>query len=118
VDRQVDNELSMVEVEGKISKQYVSILTDLRSIHNYIPPKVVESYVLHKCKHNKPWLVQLDIRTKRTVSELLETCSLEMNGLSTWENLNILPISSYDVLIGMDWLEAHKVKMDLYKKIN
>ena len=30
--------------------------------------------------------------------------------------LNILPLGSYDTLIGMDWLEAHKVTLDCYIK--
>ena len=38
-----------------------------------------------------------------------------MDGLLTYANLNILPLGSYD-LIGMDWLEVHKVKLDCYKK--
>ena len=29
---------------------------------------------------------------------------------------NVLPLVSYDILIGMDWLEAHKVKLDCYNK--
>ena len=29
---------------------------------------------------------------------------------------NVLPLGSYDILIGMDWLEAHIVKLDCYNK--
>ena len=36
--------------------------------------------------------------------------------IATCVDLNILPLCSYDVLIGMDWLEAHKVKLDCYNK--
>jgi hypothetical protein len=39
-----------------------------------------------------------------------------MNELFTWGNLNIFPLDSYDVLIGMNWLEAHQVKLDFYNK--
>ena len=39
-----------------------------------------------------------------------------MDGLFTLETLNIFPLCSYDVLIGMDWLEAHRVKLDYYNK--
>jgi hypothetical protein len=35
-----------------------------------------------------------------------------MNGLLTGVNLNILPSGSYDVLICMDWLASHKVRLD------
>ena len=36
--------------------------------------------------------------------------------LVTCVDLNVLSLGSYDVLIGMDWLEAHKVKLDCYNK--
>ena len=39
-----------------------------------------------------------------------------MNGLDTYVDLNILPLGSYDVLVGNDWLEAHRVKLDYYNK--
>ena len=39
-----------------------------------------------------------------------------MDGLVTYADLNVLPLGSYDVLIGMDWLEAHRVKLDCYNK--
>ena len=29
-------------------------------------------------------------------------------------HLNVLPLGSYDILIGMDWLEVHKVNLDCY----
>ena len=29
---------------------------------------------------------------------------------------NILPLGSYDVIIGIDWLEVHRVKLDYYSK--
>ena len=34
-----------------------------------------------------------------------------MNGLVTYVDMNVLPLGSYDFLIGMDWLEAHRVKL-------
>jgi hypothetical protein len=58
----------------------------------------------------------LATRAKRKVSELMEVCPLEMNRISTWENLSIFPLGSYDVLISMECLEAHKVKLDFYTK--
>ena len=36
--------------------------------------------------------------------------------LITFVDMNVLPLGSYDVLIGMDWLEAHRVKLDYYNK--
>ena len=46
-------------------------------------------------------------------------CPLVMDMLvtSAYLNvLNVLPLGSYDVLIGMDWLEAHRANIDCYNK--
>jgi hypothetical protein len=47
---------------------------------------------------------------------MIEACPFEMNGLHTQATLNILPLGSYDVLIGMDWLVVHKEKLDFHDK--
>ena len=48
---------------------------------------------------------------------MVEKCPLVMNGLVTCVDLNFLPLGSYYVLIGMDWLEAHRVNIDCNNKI-
>jgi hypothetical protein len=39
-----------------------------------------------------------------------------MNGLNTKEYLNILPLGSYDCLIGMDWLGQNYALLDCHNK--
>jgi hypothetical protein len=41
---------------------------------------------------------------------------MEMNGLCTKVDLNIIPLGSYDFLIGMDWLDQHRVILEYYNK--
>ena len=117
-DRQEDHQSTVVEVEGKgnIVEQSVFVLIDPGSTHSYITPKIIEICAFKKLKHSESWLVQLATGTKRKVSEIVEKCPLDMDGLFTYANLNILPLGSYDILIGMDWLEAHRVKLDCYKE--
>ena len=47
---------------------------------------------------------------------MVEKFPLVMDGLVTYVVLNVLPLGSYDILIGIDWLEAHRVKLDCYNK--
>jgi hypothetical protein len=54
---------------------------------------------------------------KRKVIEVVEACPIGMEGFQTQEVLNILPLISYDVLLGMDWLASHKEKLNCYEKI-
>ena len=91
-------------------------MIDAVSTHSYITPRVVELCAFNKVKHSKYLLVQLGTGTKRKVSEVVEKCPLVMSGLVTCVDLNVLPLGSYDVLIGMDWLEAHRVKLDCFNK--
>ena len=107
---------TVVEVAGKIVEKSVSILIDPGSTHSYITSRVVEVCAFKKLKHNKSWLVQLATRTKRKVSEVVEKFPLVIDGLVTYADLNFLPLGSYDILIGMDWLEAHRVKLDCHDK--
>jgi hypothetical protein len=47
----------MIDVEGKISDQPISILIDSGSSHNYLDPKMVEIFQLPRSKLEKPFLV-------------------------------------------------------------
>jgi hypothetical protein len=40
-----------------------------------------------------------------------------MNGLNTNVDVKLIPLGSYNCLIGMDWLEKHHAILDCYKKI-
>ena len=39
-----------------------------------------------------------------------------MDQFETSVNLNVLPLASYDMLIGMDWLEQHRVVLNFFDK--
>jgi hypothetical protein len=47
---------------------------------------------------------------------MVKSCLIDMNGLNTQEDLNILPLGSYDCLIGMDWLDQHHALLACHKK--
>jgi hypothetical protein len=84
---------------------------------SYITPDVVESNKLKKLKHTKSWLVQLATGTKRKVVDFISNLEFSLDGQNIRTNLNILPLGSYDMIIGMDLLEQHKAVLDCYTKI-
>jgi hypothetical protein len=107
---------NMIKVKGMMNNQAFTILIDLGASHNYIDPKVVEILQFPRSKHGKSWLVQLATGAKRKVVELVKSCPVDMNGLSTKAELNILPLGSYDCLIGMDWLDQHHSLLNFHSK--
>jgi hypothetical protein len=99
-----------------INNHPFTILIYSGASHNYIYPRVVESLQLSRRKHEKSWLVQMATGTKRKVTELVKSCPVDMNGLSTKAELNVIPLGSYDCLIGMDWLDQHHAILDCRNK--
>ena len=61
-------------------------------------------------------MVQLATGTKRKFTHKLPKIAIQLNGFPTEVNLNILPLGSYDLLIGMDWLEKKKTLMNCWDK--
>jgi hypothetical protein len=103
-------------MEGKINNQTIAILIDSRASHSYLDPKMVEILHFLRSKLGKYWLVQLATRAKRKINEMVKACPMDMNGLSTMEDMNTIPLGSYEYLIGMDWLDQHHVIQDCYNK--
>ena len=99
---QVDHHSNMIEVEGKISFQPISILIDYGARHSYIAPNLVEIFQLNRSKHDRMWMVQLATGTKGKINELVKGFPLDINGLDTCEHLNIILLRSYDFFIRMD----------------
>jgi hypothetical protein len=50
------------------------------------------------------------------VSEVTNECSVNLNKIVSKVNLNILPLGYYGLLVGMDWIEPHRAKVDCYDK--
>jgi hypothetical protein len=115
-NNQADHQASVVEIEGMIFNHLVSVLIDPGSNLSYIAPKVVDKCNIHPRKQTKPWLVQLATGTKIKVVEVIPSCQLMLGEFPTQATLNVLPLGSYDLLIGMDWLATHKARLDCYHK--
>ena len=106
----------MVEVEGKLNQIPISILIDPGASLSYISPDLVENCKLLVENFAKSWLVQLATGAKRKVISFVKNCAVTMDQFETFVKLNVLPLGSYDILIGMDWLEQHRLILNCYDK--
>jgi hypothetical protein len=115
-NNQVDHQALVVEIEGMIFNHLVSVLIDPSSNLSHIAPRAVDKCKLQLQKQTKPWLVQLATGTKRKLVEVIPACQLRLGEFPTQATLNVSPLGSYNLLIGMDWLATHKAKLDSYHK--
>ena len=68
--------------------------------------ELVEKCKLSVEKFAKSWLVQLATGAKRKVINFVKNCAVSMDQFETFVKFNVLPLGSYDILIGMDWVRA------------
>jgi hypothetical protein len=113
--RHVDHQSTIVKVECKIHVNRISILIDPRSSLSSVM-RFVELNNLNKVNHAKSSLVQLATGTKRKVTYFIFEYELNIDGQSTKWNMNFLPLESYHIIIGMDWIKKHKVILNYYEK--
>ena len=71
---------------------------------------------MNKEVHAESWLVLLATGTKKRVHHWVRACAFELNGISTLAHMNALPLGSYNILLGMDWLYLHRTKVNCYDK--
>eukprot|EP00253_Pinus_taeda_P034845 PITA_34845 len=116
-DRQDDYQPKMIEFEGKIFDRTVSVLVDPGATLSYVSPKIVENCKLQLTKFKQPWLVQLATGAKRRVLAKVSSCPLKVASQTVTTELNVLPLGSYDILIGMDWLEKRWFVINFKTKI-
>eukprot|EP00253_Pinus_taeda_P023509 PITA_23509 len=116
-DHQAEYQPTMVEFEGKIFNLSISVLIDPGATLSYISPKIVEQCKLQPEKFRNPWLVHLATGTKRRVMAKVKSCPIVIVGQPVVADLNVLPRRSYDVLIGMDWLENHWALVNCKTKV-
>ena len=76
----------------------------------------MEDFQLAKVRHRKPWSVQLDTGMRRKVIEFIVDCEDKIMDHVIRINMNIFPLGSYNMIIGMDWLERHKVILNCFDK--
>ncbi len=58
----------------------------------------------------------MDTCTKKRVHHWVISYAFELKGISRSMYVNVLPLGSYSMLLGMDWLSIHRTKVDCYDK--
>ena len=52
------------------------------------------------------------LRTRVRVDQICWDCELEISGILLIVELKVMDMSEFDVILGMDWLTAHRVLID------
>ena len=61
--------------------------------------------------------IEMDFEAKWKVGEKVTGCSLNLGEFVTKVNLYVTILGSYDIVIGMDWLESQEVILNCKMKL-
>ena len=64
----------------------------------------------------KPLHVSSPLGVRVSVDKICRGCELEISGILLTVDLRVMDMSKFDVILGMDWLTAHRVIIDCDRK--
>ena len=106
----------MIETTGNIQDTSLFVLFDLGAIDSFSSPVLVTKCKMEAVKKGHSWYVELASGSKVSMDSVVHKCQLSIGGFDTLVDLRVIPLGSYDVVLGMDWLGAHRASIDYRKK--
>jgi hypothetical protein len=106
----------MLETTSTVTDQTLSILIDLGATESFISGVALKRIKVKAVEQDKFSFVEMDSGAKQKVGGNVTGCALNLRVFVTRVNLYIMILGSYDVVIGMDWLETHEAILNCKTK--
>ena len=90
----------------------VRVLFDSGASRSFIVASCVKDLGLEVETLEEPLHVSSPLGTRVSVDKIYGDCKLEISGILLIVDLRVMDMSEFDVILGMDWLTAHRVVID------
>jgi hypothetical protein len=104
---QAEHQYTIIETSVTIIVHIFSIFIDLGAIERFISGAVLKINKVKEVEHDEFSYVEMASGAKWKVGGKVTDCSLNLIYFVTKDNLYIMILGYYDVMIDMDWLEMH-----------
>jgi hypothetical protein len=91
-------------------------LIDLGATERFISSAVLKPIKVKAVEHDEFSYVEMASGAKNKVGGKVTGCSLNLGDFVTKDNMYIMILGSYDIVIGMDWLESHEAILNCKMK--
>ncbi|KAL4324432.1 hypothetical protein GQ457_11G024800 [Hibiscus cannabinus] len=91
-------------------------LLDIGSTHSYVASSVSGGLEISMGNTENVVTIHSPVGKPVSVTKIYNNCPLELQGEVFPANLMELPFGEFDLILGMDWLSTHRVKLDCEKK--
>ena len=105
-------ESSVIQVMLLLSRLWARVLFDSCASQSCIVASCVNVLGLKVESLEKPLHVNSPLGIRVRIDQICRDCELEISGILLMVDLQVMDISDFDVILGMDWLTAHRVIID------
>ena len=95
-----------------LSRLWAKILFDPGASHSFVIASSVDVMGLEMETLDEPLHVSSPLGTRVRIDQICRDCELEILGILLTVDLRVMDVSDFDVILGMDWLTAHRVVID------
>ena len=82
---------------------------DYGALHSFVAASSVDVLSLEVETLEEPLHVSSPLGTRVRIDHICRDCELEISEILLTVDLRVMDISNFDVILGMDWLTAHRV---------
>ena len=93
---------------GTVTNQTLSILIDLGATESFISGAALKRIKVKAVEQDEFIFIAMASGAKQKFGGKVMRCILNLGEFVTRANLYVTILGSYDVIIGMDWLESHE----------
>jgi hypothetical protein len=115
-NRQAEHQSTVVESSGTLNHINVKILFDSGATDSFISPSALEKSGLAAYEHDDFKQVEMASGEKQAVGPSIDNCLVDLGVCTTRLKVYVTALGTYDLIIGMDWLEAHRAMVDCFAK--
>jgi predicted aspartyl protease len=115
-NRQEEHQSTVVESSGMLNHVNVKILFDSGATDSFISPCALEKCGLAAYEHDDFKQVEMASGEKQAVGPSIDNCLVDLGVCTTRLKVYVTALGTYDLIIGMDWLESHRAMVDCFTK--
>jgi hypothetical protein len=106
----------VVESSGTLNHINVKMLFDSGVKDSFISPTALEKSGLVAYERDDFEQVEMASGEKKVVGPSVDNCIVDLGVCTTRLKVYVTTLGAYDLIIGMDWLAAHRALVDCFPK--
>jgi hypothetical protein len=115
-NHQEEHQSTVVESSGTLNHINVRILFDFAATDSFVSLSALEKSGLATYKHDDFKQVEMALGEKQVVGPSIDNFLIGLGVCTTRLKVYVTTLETYDVIIGMDWLESHRAMVDYFSK--